>query len=115
MSDIFISYASADRDRAQTIAALLSDHGWSVWWDRSIPPGKSDDEVIEAAIDAAKCVLVLWTKSSVASDWVKNEATEGARRRVLIPILLEDVRIPMEALRSQIVRTSVCDDHALLG
>jgi hypothetical protein len=37
MSDIFLKYASADRDRAQRIAAVLEDQGWSVWWDRTIP------------------------------------------------------------------------------
>jgi hypothetical protein len=101
MTDVFISYASADRDRARAIAKLLSDNGWSVWWNRSIPPGKSYDEVIEAALDSAKCVIVLWSKKSAASEWVKNEAAEGARRKILVPILIEDVRIPLEFRRIQ--------------
>jgi hypothetical protein len=46
MPDVFISYASADRDRARLIAEVLATKGWSVWWDREIPPGKSFDEVI---------------------------------------------------------------------
>jgi hypothetical protein len=55
-SDKFISYASSDRDRARTIAERLSAAGYSVWWDRTIPPGGVFDEVIQEALDAAKCV-----------------------------------------------------------
>ena len=99
--DIFISYASADRPTAQTLAKALQDEGWSVWWDRTIPPGKSFDEVIETALNAAKCVVVLWSRTSVASDWVKTEAAEAARRHILIPALITEVTIPLEFRRLQ--------------
>ena len=101
MSDIFVSYASADRDRARAIAQALTEHGWSVWWDRTIPPGKQFDEVIEEALDAARCVVVLWSKASVASTWVKTEAAEAMRRKILVPVLIEDVKIPLEFRRLQ--------------
>ena len=97
MSDIFISYASEDRERAKLFAGALESRGWSVWWDRKIPFGKSYDEVIAHNLEAAKCVLVLWTKSSAASRWVRTEASEGAAREALVPILLDgDVKIPLE-------------------
>jgi uncharacterized membrane protein YeaQ/YmgE (transglycosylase-associated protein family) len=99
--DIFISYASADRPFAQRVATALQAEGWSVWWDRAIPPGKSFDAVIEEALDAAKCVIVLWSGSSVASDWVKVEAAEAARRHILIPALIANVTIPLEFRRIQ--------------
>lgn len=99
--DIFISYASADRSFAQSLAKALQDDGWSVWWDRVIPPGKSFDAVIEEALDAAKCVIVLWSKSSVASDWVKVEAAEAARRHILIPAIIDSTTIPLEFRRIQ--------------
>ncbi len=96
MSDIFLSYKSEDRPRAKIIAEALEQHGYSVWWDRIIPPGKTFDQVIEEALESAKCVIVLWSKESVSSDWVKNEVREGTRRHILVPILIDEVKIPFE-------------------
>jgi formylglycine-generating enzyme required for sulfatase activity len=101
MSDIFISYSSEDRDKAKAIAEALKRQGFSVWWDRSIPPGKTFDAVIEEALDAANCVIVLWSHTSVSSDWVKTEAAEGKQRGILIPVLIDDVKIPLEFRRMQ--------------
>jgi hypothetical protein len=96
MSEIFLSYKREDKGKAQIIAKTLERHEYSVWWDRIIPPGKTFDQVIEEEIDAANCVIVLWSKKSVESDWVKNEAREGIQRGILIPVLIEDVNIPFE-------------------
>jgi hypothetical protein len=101
MSDIFISYASPDRDKARALAGVLDAKGWSVWWDRTIPPGKEFDEVIETALDSAKCVVVLWSKSSITSSWVKTEAADAMRRKVLVPALIDQVKIPLEFRRLQ--------------
>lgn len=96
MSDIFISYAREDRPAAETLAHALEVQGWSVWWDRNIPIGGNPDEVIQAALTAARCVIVLWSSVSAESRWVRNEAEEGAARDVLFPVLIEkDVRIPL--------------------
>jgi hypothetical protein len=99
MSDIFISYARADREKAELLANAFSQKGWSVWWDREIPPGKSYDEVIENALSSARCVIVLWSKDSVSSRWVKTEAAEGVARGILVPALIENVPIPLEFKR----------------
>lgn len=104
MSDIFISYASADREKAKTIAQALEKNDWSVWWDRKIPPGKTFAQVIKEALDTAKCVVVLWSIESAESDWVLNEAAEGASRKILVPALIENVEIPFEFRRIQAAR-----------
>ena len=102
MSDIFVSYSSKDRERAGLVARALEARGWNVWWDRTIPPGRQYDDVIEEALAEARCVVVLWSKASAASTWVKNEASEAVSKKALIPALIEDeVKIPFEFRRVQ--------------
>lgn len=94
MSDIFISYAREDRDKAQQLAHIFERQNWSVWWDKIIPPGKKYSDVIGAELAGAKAVIVLWSSASVASDWVKDEAQEGVNRKILVPALIEKVSPP---------------------
>ncbi|MBP1687241.1 MAG: serine/threonine protein kinase [Deltaproteobacteria bacterium] len=99
MSDVFISYTSSDRQTAQKFAAALETYGWSVWWDREIPVGKNFDQVIEEELSAARCVVVLWSKESVQSRWVKTEASAAADRDRLAPVLIDETAIPLEFRR----------------
>ncbi len=95
MSDIFISYASEDRPRAQMLAQILESQGWSTFWDRTIPISKTWREVIEKQLNEARCVIVIWSKSSIGSKWVQEEAEEGQRRGILFPALIENVLPPI--------------------
>ena len=101
MSQVFISYSSTDRERAKRLAEAVKAAGYSVWWDRQIAPGEIFDEVIEKALDQSACVVVIWSSASVKSDWVKAEAAEAAKRKVLVPVLLDSVTIPLEFRRIQ--------------
>lgn len=102
MSDIFVSYSSKDRERAGIVARALEARGWSVWWDRTIPPGRQYDDVIEEALAEARVVVVLWSKASSTSTWVKNEASDAVGKKALIPAIIEDeVKIPFEFRRIQ--------------
>jgi DNA-binding CsgD family transcriptional regulator/tetratricopeptide (TPR) repeat protein len=101
MSDIFLSYARNDLHRVKPLIEALEAEGLSVWWDRKVAPGKSFEEVIDAAIESASCVLVLWTEQSVTSDWVRTEATEGLEKGILLPVLLDEVRVPLSFRRVQ--------------
>jgi hypothetical protein len=109
MADVFISYASADRERARQLADLLTRRGYSVWWDRTIPPGRVFDEVIQEAIHGARCMIVLWSAAAVRSNWVKTEAAEGAARGMLVPALLDDVAPPIEFKRIQSANLTAWD------
>ena len=69
MADIFISYARSDRPRAKALAEVLQELGYEVWWDLEIVPGERFSKVIDKELEEAKCVIVLWSKISVESDW----------------------------------------------
>ena len=101
MCDIFLSYSSADRERIIPLVKALEREGWSVWWDRTIPPGKVFDKVIEKALSTSKSVIVVWSEESVVSEWVKTEANEGQQRGILVPVAIDEVKIPLEFRRIQ--------------
>jgi formylglycine-generating enzyme required for sulfatase activity len=96
MADIFLSYAREDRQRVLPLVRTLEERGWSVWWDRdAMLPGKSIEESIEEALETARCVIVAWSQASIRSYWVRDEAHEGREQRILIPVLLDDIRPPL--------------------
>ena len=99
MPDVFLSYAREDRERARVLARALESHGWSVWWDRKLVAGEAFDETIERQLATAKSVVVLWSEHSISSEWVKNEAAAASERDVLVPVLLDDVKQPLEFRR----------------
>ena len=103
MSDIFISYAREDRDRVEPLVELFESNGLSVWWDREIIPGSTFENVIDDAILKARLVVVVWTEISVKSEWVQAEASDGLERDILIPIMLDEVRVPVAFRRKQSV------------
>jgi hypothetical protein len=103
MADVFISYAREDRDTAQRIAKALEAQQYTVWWDREILAGDQFDEVIERELDLAKSVVVLWSKNSVSSNWVRSEAAAASERNVLIPAFIEEAKLPLEFRRKQTI------------
>jgi hypothetical protein len=99
MSHVFLSYAREDLEAAKRLARALEAHGLAVWWDRTIPPGKTFDQVIEEALADAEKVVVLWSARSVTSNWVRAEADEALERGILVPVLIEDVLPPFSSRR----------------
>ena len=95
MADLFISYAHEDRGTAQKLARALTDQGWSVFWDRTIPPSKTWRSHIGQALEDATCVIVLWSAASIDSDFVCEEADDAKRRDALLPVFIESVRPPL--------------------
>jgi len=102
MAAIFISYAREDRDRAEMVARGLNERGWSVWWDRQIAGGAQFDRVTEQAIADAKIVIVLWSRHSIDSDWVRSEAVWALDHKKLLPVRIDPVHPP---LRFSLVQT----------
>ena len=101
MANIFLSYAHEDRAFASRLADALAIAGWSVWWDRSIVPGSTFEEVIEAELNAAPCVIVLWSAQSRQSNWVHDEATEAQHKGVLVSATIDGVLPPLGFRKQQ--------------
>jgi hypothetical protein len=93
--DIFLSYARADRAAARMFAEAFVHEGFTVWWDASLHSGETFDEVIEKNLREAKAVVVLWSPRSVASRWVRAEATQADRRNKLAPAIIEPCDRPI--------------------
>ncbi len=96
MSDIFISYAREDESRVRGLAQELERLGWSVWHDRSLVASEEYDERIEQELDSALCVVVVWSRASVKSRWVRAEASAADDQGKLIPVAFDfDVLPPI--------------------
>ncbi|MGD2100192.1 MAG: SUMF1/EgtB/PvdO family nonheme iron enzyme [Desulfobacterales bacterium] len=94
MSDIFISYKREEQTVAKKLAEAFQKKGWSVWWDPKVRAGERFDDVIDKALKKSKCVVVLWSKLSVESQNVKDEAAYALNRQKLVPIKIEEVDLP---------------------
>ena len=89
MADVFVSYKRADRDRIAPLIDVLERLGVSVWFDARLEAGTGFDTEIHREVNDARVVLVFWSNESVASDWVRAEATVGRERGVLLPVFLD--------------------------
>ena len=96
MADVFVSYARVDKHRVVPLVAALESQHWSVWWDPEIVPGQEFDELVARELGRASAVLVVWTKDSVQSRWVRGEAREGADRGVLVPVRFDNAILPID-------------------
>lgn len=99
---VFISYSHADSDFAERLALQLVKARASVWIDKwELNVGDSLIDRIQDAVAGASALLVVLSKASVASPWVKKELNAGLvreleeKRVVVLPVLLEDCDIPV--------------------
>ena len=90
-----MSYNGRDVDRVKPLAAALASQGWQVFYDRTIPPGKTWRQFIGKEIDGCRCMVVAWSKHSINSHWVCEEADIGLKRRILVPLFLDRVDPPL--------------------
>src|SRR5688572_3301291 len=95
MAQVFLSYARDDVGRAKTLAAAIERAGFSVWWDRDLEGGAEYSLEIGDALKAAQVVVVLWSKDSVGSAWVRDEAAAGRDSGRLVPVRLDGSEPPL--------------------
>ncbi|MFN8733761.1 MAG: TIR domain-containing protein [Hyphomonadaceae bacterium] len=95
MPDIFLSYNREDQAKARLFADAFAAEGFHVWWDTTLRAGEAYDEVTEQALRQAGAVVVLWSRKSVASRWVRAEATVAHRQKTLVPAMIEACERPI--------------------
>jgi hypothetical protein len=93
MADVFISYASGDRKIAENLALFLSSNNYEVWWDYDLVGGVNFRKEILKRLISARAVVVLWSKLSVESQFVIDEAQQAEKGEKLIPVRLPDTAI----------------------
>jgi len=86
MADIFVSYASSDRPRAETLKEWFEAAGWSAWIDRDISLSEDWADRIQRELDEARVVVVLWGAEARRSEWVQREASAAQESDRLIQI-----------------------------
>ncbi|HRQ59209.1 MAG TPA: toll/interleukin-1 receptor domain-containing protein [Azoarcus taiwanensis] len=91
MTDVFVSYARQDRDRIAPLVRALEARCLEVWWDSRIAGGTEFRKEIEAQLEAAGAVLVVWSRHSIESLWVADEASARLERGKLVPISIDPV------------------------
>lgn len=98
MKEVFISYASKDREKVHAFVELLRSAGVSVWMDESGIDGAAYwSKEIVLAIKNAKAGILMVSASSMASDNVGREVHLLYKNgKKILPLYLEDVEIPDE-------------------
>ncbi|HUZ84265.1 MAG TPA: AAA family ATPase, partial [Gaiellales bacterium] len=93
---VFVSYASADRDRVLPLVERLEAVGVAVWIDRDgIHGGENYARVISDAIKDAAALVLMASPASLASRNVRQELALGWRyERPYLPLLLDPIEIP---------------------
>ena len=92
---IFVSYSRADRARIVPLTRALEQAGHTVWWDQKIDGGSPFAKTIEQELENADAVLVAWSQTAVASDWVRDEAGHSRDRGRLVAITLDGTEPPL--------------------
>lgn len=103
---VFLSYSRADRKAALAVVRVLEQAGYSVWWDGLLEGGERFSHTTEAALEQARAVVVLWSKTSAASHWVHDEATRGRESGRLVPLSIDGSLPPLGFGQFQVIDIS---------
>lgn len=103
MPSVFISYSSDDVGFVKRLEAELRSHGVSLWLDRKqIKVGQRIPRRIKEGIFECDYFLIVISKSSLQSNWVRDELDsayfESIKDRIdtVLPVVVNDVEIPKE-------------------
>lgn len=94
---MFISYKSEDKSRVRAVVEALSAEGFDLWWDVHLGGGGEWREEIQQNLEAARCVVVMWTAQAIGPEgrFVRDEASWALRNGTYLPVRLDDVTMPL--------------------
>ncbi len=98
---VFLSHSSADNKTSLKLFEWLQDKAVPVWFDNvELRPGDSLNESIMSGIESSDILLVIISKNSIKSSWVKKEIMLMIRKQIsdgrtrVIPLIYGDVKMP---------------------
>ncbi len=97
-ADVFISYKSEEESVARHIREVLEANGISCWMaPDSIPVGSNYMKQIPEAIENCRAMIVVISRKSQQSVWVKNEFSEAiSKNKLIIPYVIQDCELEDE-------------------
>ncbi len=115
--DVFISYAEADRAWVERqLVPALQTAGLKVLVEDDLPPGALHLKNLEDAVTQSRHILAVLTPAWLADAWRESTGDlaraldPAARRRKLIPLLLQSCALPPDLARLQRVDLSRAPD-----
>lgn len=99
---VFISYNHKDKEFVDKLSLKLVYHNVKVWKDEwNISVGDSFIDKIQEALEKASYICVVFSHSSIKSEWVSREINAGLIREIedknltILPIVIDDCKIPL--------------------
>jgi len=92
-SPVFISFATADRNRALSVCDEIERRGTRCWISiRDVAPGANYQEAIVQSLRSARAMVLVFSDAANGSDEIKKELSLASRYHVpVIALRLEDI------------------------
>src|SRR5688572_26449781 len=93
MADIFVSYASPDREIAFRIVSFLEEQGITCWVaPRDVPPGVEYGQAIINGIGDSRALVLILSDQSNDSQFVKKEVERAvSKTKPVLPVRIREV------------------------
>lgn len=86
LADVFIACSERDHERVKPIAERLGSLGYSTWWDKHANGRQAAFGEQERELEAAKCVLVVWSHTSRNGSDVVAQASHAVDTNKLLQV-----------------------------
>lgn len=110
-NNVFISYNKKDNEIAREIALFLTAEDISVWFDEwEISAGDSIIEEINSGLSGCTHFIIIWSKNSAKSNWVKKELEVILSKAIkdrfprIVPVRIDKEPLPPLLLNIKYIR-----------